>query len=93
MFTRSDSGILTILSTVFRRAAKDAPRVVPVKVDEDFQTRSSGLLVRPLFSASRLLFPEKEAKSVVLLRRSSCYPTLGEADPGGLGACPQQNTY
>jgi hypothetical protein len=42
---------------------------------------------------SSLLFLEKEAKSVVLLRRRMLnvgYPTLGEADPGGLGACPQK---
>jgi hypothetical protein len=44
---------------------------------------------------SLLLFPEKEAKSVVLLRRrltavSWFDPSLGEADPGGLGACPQK---
>jgi hypothetical protein len=37
-----------------------------------------------------LLFPEKEAKSVVLLRRRFGDPKLGEADPGGLGASPQR---
>jgi hypothetical protein len=36
-----------------------------------------------------LLFPEKEAKNK---RKIMGYPTLGEADPGGLGACPQQNS-
>jgi hypothetical protein len=35
-----------------------------------------------------LLFPEKEAKSVVM--KTIFYPELGEADPGGLGACPQK---
>jgi hypothetical protein len=44
-------------------------------------------------TSGHLLFPEKEAKSVVPLRgRFLGYPTLGEADPGGLGACPQQNS-
>jgi hypothetical protein len=39
-----------------------------------------------------LLFPEKEAKSVVSASQKTVgYPTLGEADPGGLGACPQGN--
>jgi hypothetical protein len=44
-------------------------------------------------SSGILLFSEKEAKSVVPLRGSplGC-PTFGEADPGGLGACPQQNS-
>jgi hypothetical protein len=37
-----------------------------------------------------LLFPEKEAKSVVPLRGRSIYPKLREADPGGLGASPQR---
>jgi hypothetical protein len=36
-----------------------------------------------------LLFPEKEAKSVVLLRRRFVgTPKLGEADPGGSGGLP-----
>jgi hypothetical protein len=38
-----------------------------------------------------LLFPEKEAKSVCS-RRYALNPKLGEADPGGLGACPQEKT-
>jgi hypothetical protein len=52
--------------------------------------------------ANALLFQEKEAKSissasqktakalVPLRRRQFGYPNLGEADPGGLGACPQR---
>jgi hypothetical protein len=36
-----------------------------------------------------LLFPEKEAKSASSATHS---PTLGEADHGGLGACPQEKT-
>jgi hypothetical protein len=42
-------------------------------------------------------FPRKEAKALVLLRRSfrSGFvnvfgPKIREADPGGLGACPQK---
>jgi hypothetical protein len=38
-----------------------------------------------------LYFPEKEARSDVLRRFWGTYPHLGEADPGGLGACPQIN--
>jgi hypothetical protein len=37
-----------------------------------------------------LLFLEKEAKSVVPLRGIFGNPNLGEADPGGLGECPQK---
>jgi hypothetical protein len=44
-------------------------------------------------SNSVLLFPEKEAKSVVLLRRRFADPELGETDPGGLGACPQETNW
>jgi hypothetical protein len=40
-----------------------------------------------------LLFPEKEAKSVSSASQKTMgSPKLGEADPGGLGACPQQNS-
>jgi hypothetical protein len=39
-----------------------------------------------------LLF-QKRSKSVSSASRKAMgYPTLGEADPGGLGACPQQNS-
>jgi hypothetical protein len=35
---------------------------------------------------------ENEVQSIVLLRnQKTSYPNLGEADPGGLGACPQNN--
>jgi hypothetical protein len=37
-----------------------------------------------------LLFPEKEAKSVVLIRRRVVDAKIGEADPGCLRACPQE---
>jgi hypothetical protein len=38
-----------------------------------------------------LLFPEKEAKSVCSAsQKVTSSPKLGEADPGGLGACPQE---
>jgi hypothetical protein len=40
-----------------------------------------------------ILFSKKEAKSVVLFRRRVrvfFYPNFGEADPGGLGVCPQK---
>jgi hypothetical protein len=42
-------------------------------------------------SNSLLHFPEKEAKSVCSASQKvmGC-PNLGEADPGGLGACPQE---
>jgi hypothetical protein len=37
-----------------------------------------------------LLFPEKEAKSISSAsQKTFLSPKLGEADPGGLGACPQ----
>jgi hypothetical protein len=38
-------------------------------------------------------FSRKEAKAFVLLRRRFGDPKLGEADPGGLGACPQENNW
>jgi hypothetical protein len=39
-----------------------------------------------------LLFPEKEAKKRnSASQKTSSSPRLGEADPGGLGACPQEN--
>jgi hypothetical protein len=36
-----------------------------------------------------LFFSRKEAKALVLLCRMFVSPNLGEADPEGLGACPQ----
>jgi hypothetical protein len=40
---------------------------------------------------SILLFPEKEAKGVCSAsQKTVLHPKLGEADPGGLGACPQE---
>jgi hypothetical protein len=45
-------------------------------------------------SSSRiLLFPGKEAKSVCSASQKTVgCSNLGEADPGGLGACPQKNS-
>jgi hypothetical protein len=37
-----------------------------------------------------LLFQEKEAKSVVLLRRRFGHPNLGDADPGVWGLAPRK---
>jgi hypothetical protein len=38
-----------------------------------------------------LFFPEKEAKSVSFTSRKTIrYLNFGEADSGGLGACPQK---
>jgi hypothetical protein len=48
-----------------------------------------------LFNSSSgiFLFPEKETKSVSSASQKVMgYPKLGEADPGGLGACPQKPT-
>jgi hypothetical protein len=43
------------------------------------------------FGRSYLLFPEKEAKSVVnSASRKVGYPPLGEADPGGSGGLAPQ---
>jgi hypothetical protein len=41
--------------------------------------------------SNSLLFPEKEAKSVSSASQKTmgCL-NLGEADPGGLGACPKE---
>jgi hypothetical protein len=39
-----------------------------------------------------IFFSRKEAKALVLLRRRFVDPKLGEADLGGLGACPRKTT-
>jgi hypothetical protein len=55
-------------------------------------TTGSGAGPRKLIvtSPTALLFPEKEAKSVVLLRRNSrAIKTFREAEPRGLGLAPE----
>jgi hypothetical protein len=47
-----------------------------------------------IWADDTLLFPEKEAKSVCSASQKAIpYPNLGEADPGGLGACPQEKEH
>jgi hypothetical protein len=52
------------------------------------------LIFRPyslkfLLSIAVFFFQKKKQKAFVPLRGRSGSPNLGEADPGGLGACPQ----
>jgi hypothetical protein len=51
-----------------------------------------GLAPKKHSSSRDLLFPEKEAKSVSSASQKNMgHPNLGEADPGGLGASPQES--
>jgi hypothetical protein len=36
-------------------------------------------------------FQKKKQKALFRFAEGFRYPNLGEADPGGLGACPQEN--
>jgi hypothetical protein len=85
-------------SSILLFPEKEAKSVVPLR-GRQFLTQTSakptqGLVLCPkklIPQSSILLFPEKEAKSVVPLRgRYFLTPNFGEADPGGLGACPQK---
>jgi hypothetical protein len=53
-------------------------------------SRSLRVQVIPNSTVSHFLLFQKRSKSVSSASQKAMgYPTLGEADPGGLGACPQ----
>jgi hypothetical protein len=54
---------------------------------------SGGVPPAKLYVKEVSSFPEKKQKRWFCFAEETVgYPNLGEADPGGLGACPQQNS-
>jgi hypothetical protein len=84
-------GLISLKEFFFFQKKKQKALVLLRRRPFHIQNSAKPTLPRTNWFKVVLLFPEKEAKSISSASQKTLpYSKLGEADPGGLGACPQE---